>query len=410
MYRLVDYGSMLRDHARIDAYRRALAAIITPQSVVLDLGTGLGTFGVLAAKLGAARVYAVDSADVISVAEEVARANAVSDRMTFIRARANEVELPERVDVLVSDLGNALPLFQDHIPVLMHAREHLLKPDGVLIPRSARLFCAPVSSDELFAQIVEPWRSVAGVDFSPAETMALNTPHALKVEPQHLAAEPLCWAELDYATIDSPNISSTVQWQTSRVIHGVALWFETVLHDDITYSSGPWSPRSVHATMVLPLIAPRPLDTLRVTLEATLVAGQYVMTWQVNDDPRQSTFLSEPRNSASFGERESSSANAAVPDDATFRVSDRVLSRHVGGEVLLLHLSSGIYHVLNETAARMWALLENGASVASIAETIASEYDVDVQSAIEDVRTLVATLQEEQLIVPSPRQAGRGLG
>lgn len=403
MYRLTDYGAMLRDHARVDAYRRALAVCITPASVVLDLGTGIGTFSVLACNLGAARVYAVDSADVISVAEEVARVNGVTEQMQFIRARAAEVELPEQVDVLVSDLGNALPLFEEHIPSLIHARERLLKPDGVLIPRSARLFCAPVSSGELYAQIVEPWRSVAGVDLSPAETMALNTPHALKVEPHHLAAEPLCWAELDYATIDSPNVNGAVEWRMSalQAVHGVALWFESVLHDGITHSSGPWSPASVHATMVLPLLAPLELragEQLRFTIELALSGGRYVVTWQANDGVRQSTFLAEPRSGASFDGREEVPVKSAVPGDATFRIADRVLSRRVGGEVLLFHLSSGVYHVLNHTAARVWTLLENGGGVGSIVETVASEYDVDPQSAAEDVHTLVARLQEQRLI------------
>jgi protein arginine N-methyltransferase 1 len=423
MYRLTDYGSMLRDHGRIDAYRRALAACITPTSIVLDLGTGLGTFGVLACNLGAARVYAIDSADVISVAEEVARTNGVADRMRFVHARGTEVELPERVDVLVSDLAGALPLFEEHIPALIHAREHLLKPDGVLVPQRARLFCAPVSSNELYSRMVEPWRSVAGIDFSPAETMAMHTAHALKVEPQHLAGEPLCWAELDYATIDSPNVSGTVQWQMAALhaVHGVALWFESILHDDITYSSGPWSPGSVHSTMVLPLLAPLELragEMLRLTIECTLVGSRYVTTWQANDGARQSTFLGEPRTHC-HPERESRDLGGGAargslvvphthpgpsthaPDDSAFRVSDRVLSRHVGGEVLLLHLSSGVYHVLNETGARVWALLEDGGSVAGIVDTIASEYDIDAQSAAEDVRTLIASLQEEQLITPA---------
>ncbi|HEU4886611.1 MAG TPA: HPr-rel-A system PqqD family peptide chaperone [Thermoanaerobaculia bacterium] len=406
MYRLTDYGAMLRDHARVDAYRRALAACITPTSVVLDLGTGLGTFSVLACNLGAATVYAVDSADAIFVAEEIARVNGVSEQMQFIRARAADVELPEQVDVLVSDLAGALPLFEEHIPALIHAREHLLKPDGVMIPRRARLFCAPISSTELHTQIVEPWRSVAGVDLSPAETMAMNTPHALKVEPQHLAGEPLCWAELDYATIDSPNVSGTVEWQMTALqpVHGVALWFESVLHDGITHSSGPWSPGSVHATMVLPLLAPLELpagEKLRFTIESALAGGRYVVTWQANDGARQSTFLAEPRSNASFGEREEVPAKAIVSGDATFQVAERVLSRRVGDEVLLFHLSSGVYHVLNQTAARVWTLLENGGGVARIIETVASEYDVDPQSAAKDVNTLVARLQEQHLITPT---------
>jgi precorrin-6B methylase 2 len=405
MYRLTDYGSMLRDGRRIEAYRRALSACISPSSVVLDLGTGLGTFGVLACSLGAARVYAVDVADIIAVAEEIARANGVADRMHFIQARASDVELPEQVDVVVTDMAGALPLFEEHIPALIHARDRLLRPGGALVPQRARLLCAPLSSAELHARIVEPWRSVHGVDLSPAERMALHTPQALAVEPHHLAAEPRCWAELDYATIDSPNVRGTVEWRMTagHVIHGVALWFETVLHGDVVYASGPWSSGSVHATMVLPLLAPMEIasgDTFRFTLEATLVSGRYVTTWQANDAPRQSTFLAEPRRGESLRAREPDvlGSDAVVPTEATFRMSERVLSRHVGDEVLLLDLSSGVYHVLNETAARMWSLIENGGTVADVAAAIAAEYDVEPSNALEDVRALIAALEQERLI------------
>ena len=423
MYRLTDYGSMLRDHRRVDAYRRALSACISPSSIVLDLGTGLGTFGILACKLGATRVYAVDEADIITVAEENAKASGVSERMQFLQARVSDVELPEQVDVIVSDLAGALPLFEEHIPALVHAREHFLKSGGVLVPRLARLFCAPVSSSELYARIVDPWRSVDGVDFALAETMALQTPHALRVEPSHLAGEPYCWAELDYATIVSPNVSGTATWTITepRTIHGVALWFESILYGDIACSSGPWSPDSVHATIVLPLTAPLEMsanETLRFSIDATLVSSRYVVTWEAGGRERQSTFLAEPRSGQSLTAREDDvpSTSAEVPAGATFRISDRVLSRRVGDELLLFHLSLGIYHVLNETGARVWELLEHGNRAASIAAVVAAEFEVDPESAAADVQALIAGLLEENLIlrVPSPHGSliaeGRGLG
>src|SRR5688500_16584243 len=119
MYRLTDYGWMLRDRARIDAYTRALASVITSESVVLDLGTGIGTFSLIACRLGAARVYAVDPSETIAVAEEHARENGFADRIRFMRARATEIELPEQVDVIVSDLASALPLFEENLPSII---------------------------------------------------------------------------------------------------------------------------------------------------------------------------------------------------------------------------------------------------------------------------------------------------
>jgi SAM-dependent methyltransferase len=382
MYRLTDYGSMLADRRRVEAYRRALAAVITPSSVVLDIGAGLGTFSLLAAKLGAARVYAVEPADVIKVAKNIAEANGVGDRITFIQTHAAELELPEQVDVIVSDLAGALPLFGEHLPSIIHVRDRFLRPGGALIPDRDRLMCAPLSSAEVYAQIVEPWRSLPEIDLSVAERMALNATYALPIQPSQIVAEPKCWATLDYGTITSPNVRAEVEWRLDApaIIHGIALWFESGLG----FSSGPWHPDSVQSTMVLPLIEPLPIDAgeeLRVAIWATLASGQYVMTWQVGTGVLQGTLMSEPA-------RVNNTSGAPA----------HVIATTVGDETLLLDLAAGIYHVLNDTGARVWQLMTEGKAVQAIVKEIAAEYDVDEQTVATDVASVVLQLKEASLI------------
>lgn len=48
-----DHRSMVFDQRRNAAYARAIAAHVRPDSVVLDLGAGLGLHGLLAARAGA---------------------------------------------------------------------------------------------------------------------------------------------------------------------------------------------------------------------------------------------------------------------------------------------------------------------------------------------------------------------
>lgn len=385
MYRLTDFGAMVRDTRRVDAYRRALSRIITPSSVILDLGCGLGTFSVIAAKLGA-RVYAIEVGEVIQLAEEIALANGVADRITFIRGRSTSIDLPEKVDAIVSELGNALPLFEEHLPSIVDARTRFLKPGGVLIPQSARLLGAPVSNAELYARIVEPWRSVSEVDLSAAERIALQTPHALAITPNDLAGEPRVWGELDYTTLTSPDVRGTSEWTIEKSVHGIALWFETTLHDDVRFSSGPWSEGSVHATMVLPLVQPLTGRTLRLTLDATLVNGQYRMKWRAQTDGED-------------GVQQSTDARSNdVVHDAAFRPTERVVARRVAHELLLLDPTTGLYHVLNETGAHVWQLLEQGSTIESIAAAMAAEFDVERVRALEDVTAIVTELRHANLI------------
>jgi protein arginine N-methyltransferase 1 len=294
MYSIVDYGWMRRDTAALDAWRRALAAVVTPHSVVVDAGAGVGTYGLLALQLGAARVYAIEPAAVWRVAEEIARVNGFEGRITFVRARIEEAVLPERADILVSDLSGALPLFREHIPSLIHARDAFLKREGTMIPAADRLLCAPVSSEALYARVVSGWRSLAGLDFGPAERMALNAAHALPVEPGDLAAEPQTWGVLDYATIRTADVRATLTWDVPATVHGFALWFERTLAPGITITSGPANPASIHATLFLPIAEPIPAaGELALTLDARLVDGRYVVTWQLAGREPQSTFFAE---------------------------------------------------------------------------------------------------------------------
>ena len=64
MYEIHDYGGMIYDSVRMDAYIRSLKSIITPESVVLDIGTGPGIFALIACQSGARKVYAIEPMDV----------------------------------------------------------------------------------------------------------------------------------------------------------------------------------------------------------------------------------------------------------------------------------------------------------------------------------------------------------
>ena len=58
MYSLADYGTMIADRVRLDAHAEALRRVVTPASIVLDVGAGTGVMSLLACKFGARRVYA----------------------------------------------------------------------------------------------------------------------------------------------------------------------------------------------------------------------------------------------------------------------------------------------------------------------------------------------------------------
>src|SRR5262245_47223326 len=101
---------MLQDRPRIDAYGESMRRSIRAGDVVADIGSGTGYFSLLACQLGARKVYAIEPGIGIELARECARASGLGDRIECIRDISTRIDLPEKANVIISDLRGALPL------------------------------------------------------------------------------------------------------------------------------------------------------------------------------------------------------------------------------------------------------------------------------------------------------------
>jgi protein arginine N-methyltransferase 1 len=287
-YSLFDYGSMIGPggQVRVGAYAEALRRTISPEKIVLEIGTGAGFFALLAAKLRARHVYAVDPNDAIRVARRLAAANGCADRITFVQDLSTNITLPQKADVIISDIGGALPWLGGHIPSIVDARERLLAPGGILIPRQASVWAAAVCAPELYAQHVAPWgENPYGLDLSAARALATNWFRKSRFQATQLLTAPCCWATLDYRTITSPHVkaAATMYVRRAGTGHGLCLWFDSLLCDGVEFSNAPEKPHiAMYSQMFFPWSAPVALaenDEIRVKFCVRLQDGQYIWGW-----------------------------------------------------------------------------------------------------------------------------------
>ena len=110
-YDFAGYCSMLTDESRMKAYPEMMKKVIGKDSIVLDLGAGTGYFSILASKLGAKKVYALEPNSLIHLAKEFARQNNCDDNIEFIQKNSTDLELEEKADILICDLHGVLPFF-----------------------------------------------------------------------------------------------------------------------------------------------------------------------------------------------------------------------------------------------------------------------------------------------------------
>jgi predicted RNA methylase len=130
-----DIQNCLYDQRRVDYFRRAIDAVVKPGMVVANGGSGSGVLGMLAAKAGAARVYCVElNHQYVDVIEENARINGLSDVIVAMHGDASTVTLPEKVDVVISEVISGGLFYEPQLQIMDNLRR-FLKAGATVIPR-----------------------------------------------------------------------------------------------------------------------------------------------------------------------------------------------------------------------------------------------------------------------------------
>jgi len=248
---ILGQSSMALDETRNKVYRRALKDIVTPDSVVLDLGAGLGPFGLIAAKLGAHKVYLVEPQHIIHTVKNIVKQNNLQDVIECIQGTAENVKLPEKVDIITSCFTGNFLLSEDLLPSLYAARDKFLKADGVLLPDSGSMYAVPISIPKIFARRVESYsKPHLGIDYSYYRQHAANNGGKLRnVKPANYLAKPQHIQTLDFYTEKTARCDHALEFKASRnaKCHGFLGWFNITLgkHKLSTAPDAPpvhWSP------------------------------------------------------------------------------------------------------------------------------------------------------------------------
>lgn len=292
---------MALDRVRNEAYAAALRAAVRADSVVLDLGAGIGVHGLMAARLGAKRVYLVEPEDIIVVAEETVRANGLQDRVVCLQGRIEDVKLPEPVDIIVSVLTGNFLLTEDLLGSLFHARDTVLAPGGVLIPDAAVMEVVPVEAPELHTLEIGGWSEPqAGIDTGVVRAYAANSVFFRSdgVKAARWLAEPQDCHAVDFSTdaYAAVDVHTHHEIATAGLCHGWVGWFRMKLGEQWLSTSPQAAP--VHwSSAFFPLDPPLMFKSGERVSFALTRAPRGDWTWRIQSDAgsqQHSTVLSLP--------------------------------------------------------------------------------------------------------------------
>ncbi len=244
---------MLNDRARTASFQRAIRETVTSDDVVVDVGTGTGVLAITAAQAGARHVYAIEGSSMGQLAQRNFVVNRLADRITLIEGRSIHVDLPEKADVLVSEIIGNDPLDESILETTADAVERLLKPGARLIPADLRIYGLPVQvpgewlEEHLFTEdATDDWQSWYGLDFSVLSATARQQSHALYTSTYRTRdwprlAEPVLLAEIDLQAIDLRQIESRAEVRATAAgeLNGIVVYFETRLSESVDFSIHP---------------------------------------------------------------------------------------------------------------------------------------------------------------------------
>ncbi|NES03322.1 MAG: methyltransferase domain-containing protein [Okeania sp. SIO2F4] len=272
------YGSMrghkiiVEDMARMEAYHSAIfknKSEMIADKVILDVGTGTGVLAVWAAKAGAKRVYAVDASNAAQLARRLVQSSNLSDVVTIIHSKIEEVEIPEPVDVIVSEWMGCFLLKESMFDSVAYARDKWLKPGGLMLPSRATILLglyAPGNDSDrtnvvklkLEKEIAE-WKETVSnlqsldVDYSGftdelvqdlSDYFLKNNIRVNYLSPNNLASTPQKVLEFDCATVDPTTLvqfSQDFNYSISKhaEITGFLGWFTTDFPNGVVLDTGP---------------------------------------------------------------------------------------------------------------------------------------------------------------------------
>ncbi len=237
---------MMADTVRMAAYAEAISASC-PGRVVCEIGVGLGPLSLMALHAGAQRVYGIEvDPQVLGLATDVIRSHGFDDTQFIpVEGLSTDVELPEPVDVILSETLDSLGVGENTASYMTDAGARFLKPEGRFLPERLDCYVALAAPEE-YGSRERFWVDLdgLGLDYTRVQPSVRGVKHTLVVRPDELLSGFARWQSIDFRNAGSFCQRSPVVLQANKsgLATGLASTFVAVLHKDIVISTFPDAP------------------------------------------------------------------------------------------------------------------------------------------------------------------------
>lgn len=253
------HDMMLSDNIRTQIYQKAIEANVRDGNVVIDVGTGTGILALFAAKAGAKKVYAIEATGIIDLARQIAKENRLDRQIEFVKAKAEEVDIPEKADCIVSEWLGVFAVQENMLPSAASVRDRFLKSEGKMLPEKVSLFLALVEDKELYDEKIGKWnKRPYGLEYTNFAVCQTNDVHVNTFTPDNLLSNPIEIIGIDMKYVKDSNFDKKKSFKVARdgICHGLAGWFQAVFPGGIILDTSPGQPLTHWRQAYFPISEP----------------------------------------------------------------------------------------------------------------------------------------------------------
>lgn len=254
------HAVMIQDRVRTSTYAQFILTnpALFRDAVVLDVGCGTGILSLFAARAGAKKVYAVDASDIADRARDIVKRNNMDHIVEVIKGKVEEIQIPEKVDIIISEwMGYAL-LYESMLDSVLKARDRFLKTEqdveegenpGVMAPSQCQMMLGLCDGTEIVKDRVSFWNDVYGMcpkttlttlylprtgyDMSPMSTDLYEEAIVDVVGPETMLSDPFVIKDLQLGTITSKHLNFSSHFTLTSTcdrktkVSALILYFDT---------------------------------------------------------------------------------------------------------------------------------------------------------------------------------------
>lgn len=283
---LREHQKMLSDGVRNELLYQAIKENVSEKTRLLDIGAGTGVWAILAALLGAKRVVAVEMHKyLIPIIYQHAKENGVADRIEIIHANSDDLKLPDKFDVIVSELFGHDTYGEKTVNSFINLRKRFLAKDGVLIPQKMKQYAVPVKIENTVQKVGDklPFKS----NFFKSLKLNYCNKYSLSERDEiEFLSEPKQLLEVDFREIKKPlqlkNLSQSWKLENISKVNAFALYNYSVYTDAIkldSFDSKSW-------LVGIYEFEPFALKAGEIKFEITLKKEQFHWKISVPSDPK----------------------------------------------------------------------------------------------------------------------------